>query len=257
MKRSLSTVAVALAAVVALGATAPAASAAGKTGKPSVTKTAKSVKTIKVVKADKRLIDAKRAVAALVARKDAALVSAGVYAVDSGIAQAADVQANVGTDRAHLAELGRTAAAATTLAAVRAVDAQVRQVRPENYAVVVNGLRQAADFQDVAAANPAVIADLEAQATAKEGEGYDVTAVRQLLADATAANDQVAPLATAAIAKGIALTALSAQPQQVAFSADVAAAGDLLEQVAADLQAATDALAAMVPAAPVTEQPVA
>lgn len=252
MKRSFSTAAVALAAVVSIGATAPAASAAGKTTtKPAVTK------TVKPVKVDKRLLVAKRAVSALSTHKDAALVAAGQYAADSGIAQAPEVQANVEGDRVYLAGLATKAAAATTLAAVRVVDAQVRQVRPENYAVVVNGLRQAAHFQGFAVTTPAEIADLAAQADVKEGEGYDVTAVRQLLAEATSANDQVAPLAASAVEKGVALNALTPQAQQVAFSVDIASAGGLLDTITADLQAVVDALAAMVPVVePVTEAPV-
>ena len=245
MKRSFSTAAVALAAVVSVGATQPAASAARKPAKPAVTN------VVKVVKLDRRLVDAKRAVAALVVHKDAALVTASRFAADSGIAQVAEVQANVESDRVYLAGLKTSAAAANPLAAVRAVDAQVRQVRPENYGVVVNGLRQAAHFQDLAAANLALVADQAARADATQAEGYDVTTVRQVLADATSANDQVAPLAAAAVEKGVRLNALSAQDLQVTFSADVAAAGDLLATVAGHLQAATDVLAAMVPAEPV------
>lgn len=256
MKRTLSTVAVALVALASTGVTATAASAAGRPStKPAVSRADKPVTTLR---SDRRIVAARRAVSSLVVRKDAALVAADQYAAGSGITDAAAVQDNVADDRAHLADLRTAAATAITLAAVRAVDAQVRQVRPEIYAVVVNGLRQAGHFQELAASNPALVSDLALEADAKEAQGHDVTTVRQLLSEAATANEAVAPHVARAIEQGIVLDALSSRSLQVEFSTDVAAAGDLLDVVATNLQEAGDSLAAMVPVTePDSEDPVA
>ena len=246
MKRTsfLAIAAVALAVVtLAPGSTATAAPGGKgtKTGSP-------------VVKADKRLATEQRKVTTSIATKDAALRRVKVTQLPVG---ATEVAANIAADRVALGELGNAALAATTLADVRLVGTQVNAVRPEVYAVVVNGLRQSVRFEQVAADNAVAVTDLAAQADAKELEGFDVTGVRDLLASATLANDEAAALVPAIVEQGLALTAFSPREAKDAFTADVDAAGALLDTVEEQLLLASAALAAMVPATDVDPAPAA
>jgi len=231
----------ALTAGVSLGiAAGPAASAApGDAGSPKAH-----------AKADKRLAVAKKVVLSHVAHKDAALarVSKKISHAHLAAALADAVAANSSGDRAALGELGAAAKAAATVSDVRAVGAQVRHVSPEVYSVVVNGLRRAVHFDELVAANAAAVADLSAQADAKELEGYDVSAVREMLASAAMANDNAAASTSAAVDKGMTLTAFGSHEERTGFQAGLAAAGESLDAVEEQLQAAADALAAMVPA---------
>ena len=238
MKRYLFAAAAATVAV-SLGASAPAASAAANSN---------SGKT--VVHAEKRLAVEKRKVLSHVAHEDAALarVAKKLTHAEIAAAQADAVAANVSGDRAALGDLGAAVASAATVTEVRAIGDQVRDARAQVYSQVVNRLRQAARFEHRTAANTAAIADLTAQADAKELEGYDVTAVRDALASAATANDAAAAYTSAAVDKGLALTAFSSREDEAAFRADLAAAGESLDAVEEHLEAAADALAAMVPA---------
>lgn len=196
---------------------------------------------------DKRLAAEKRAVASQAATKDAALVRAVRAVTRAGVAVGAeDVLANIAADRLALAGLAADAAAATTVTDVRLVGDQVRAVRPETYSVVVNGLRQAAAFEIRVADNADALAALGAAADAAELDGADVTAVRDLLAAASLANDEAATQAAAALESGVLLTAFSTQEERAAFSDAVAAAGDALDVVAEQLALAEEALSALV-----------
>ena len=243
MKRSsLLAVAAAALAVVTL---APASTATAAPG-------GKGPKTSAVVKADKRLATEQRKVTSSVATKDAALRRVKVDRLPVG---ATEVAANVAADRAALGALKDEALAATTVADVRLVGARVNAVRPEVYAVVVNGLRQAVRFEQVSADNLVAVTDLAAQADAKELEGFDVTGVRELLAAAALANDEAAALVPGIVEQGLVLTAFSPREARDAFTADLEAAGDLLDSVEEQLMAASAALAAMVPATVVEPAP--
>jgi hypothetical protein len=257
--------AAALTGILALSITAPAASAAGqgkgvgaaKSAPAKGTKT-KPSKPAKPAKPSKALVAKQRAVTAQITRLDLALARQAGVVSTSGIAVAETVLANISGDRAVLAGYATSLAAATTSTEVAAVDALVRSLRPEVYSVVVNGLRQAAHFDEVTVANDATIAELTVAAAAKELEGHDVTAVRELLLAAQATNAEVPALTAAIVDRGVLLDALSLTADRAAFTDAVAAAGTALDSVAADLQLASDALAAMVPAEPepVAEEPV-
>ena len=258
MKRSslVALAAVALTAVVAVGLPSSASAAPG--GKGPKSGSANTVKST-TAKADRLLSSERTKVARRVASKDAALVRAARTVTRATLTVGeAEVLANVAADRTALAALKAAAGSATTVSDVRLVGAQVQAVRPEVYDVVVNGLRQAVHFQEVAAANTAAVTDLTTQTDAKELEGYDVLAVRDLLASATTANDQADVLAGSVIDQGLVLTAFSTHADRTAFSDDVETAGTLLDTVAEQLTLVTDALAAMVPAEePVAEEPLA
>lgn len=247
-KRPSFLAAAALAAVVAVGLPASASAApGGKAPKPAPTK------VVKVAKADRQLSTERRQVLSVISTKDAALVRAARTVTRSALTVGEpEVLANIAADRTALTQLKAAASSATTLTAVRLIGADARAVRPEVYSVVVNGLRQAVHLQDVAAANGPVLTDLAAQADAKELEGHDVTAVRDLLASATLATDEATTLAASAIDRGLVLTATSTQAQRDAFTGDLETAGTLLDTAEAQLVEARDALAAMVP----TEEPV-
>ncbi len=178
MKRSslLAIAAVALAAVTLAPASTATAAPGGKGTKAGSP----------VVKADKRLATEQRKVTSSIATKDAALRRVKVAQLPVG---ATEVAANIAADRVALGELKDAALVATTVTDVHLVGTQVNAVRPEVYAVVVNGLRQAVRFEQVAADNTVAVTDLAAQADAKELEGFDVTGVRELLGSATLAND--------------------------------------------------------------------
>lgn len=246
MRRTLAPlVAATVSAVLAAGALAPAASAASGTSRGGTS----------MSQADRRLSTEQRKVVSLVTAKDRALarVVREVARKEIAVGQA-EVLANVAADRAALDALRAASVSATTVAEVRALSAQVHAVRPEVYAVVVNGLRQASRFQELVAANAAAISDLAGQADAKRSDGFDVSEVDTLLASAADANDEALALAGSVIDQGVQLTARGDTAAREAFSADVAAAGERLDTVDAHLAAVTDALAAMVP---VAEQPVA
>lgn len=244
-KRSplLATAAVALSAVVAVGLPSSASAAPGGKGpKPAPTK------VVKVAKADKQLVAERRKVTSLASAKNAALIRAAQTVSRSSLTVGEpEVLANIAADRTAVAALNADASSATSVSAVRLVGAQVRAVRPEVYSVVVNGLRQAVHLQDVAGANTAAIADLTAQADAKELEGYDTTAVRDLLASATLANDEATTTASIVVDQGLSLTAFSTLADRDTFTGNLEATGTLLDTVEAQLLHATDALTAMVP----------
>lgn len=251
MKRSslVAVAAVALTAVVGGGLPTSASAAPGSKGPKS--------SSTKVVKADRLLTSERTKVTRLVSSRDAALVRAARTVTRAALSVGeAELLANVAADRTALAALKAAAGTATTLSDVRLIGAQVQAVRPEVYDVVVNGLRQAGRFQEVAAANTTAITDLTTQADAKALEGYDVLAVRDPLASATAANDQTVVLAGSVLDQGLVLTAFSTLADRAAFSDDLATAGTLLDTVAGQLLLVSDALAAMVPAEePVVEEP--
>jgi hypothetical protein len=243
-------VTVALGIALSLGATTPAA-----TAKPHKDRPAAAAKAGKLTKAERHLAVAQRTALRRIDRKDTRLSRYADRITAAELADGALVLGNIAADQAALAELGTTVEAATTRAEVRALDAQVRKVHPSTYATVLSGLRLAAHFDEVVAENLVAITELTAAADAKELEGYDVSAVRTALAAAQAANDQVAPLTAAAVAKGVALTARSTHAEKAAFRADLAAAGDLLDTVEEQLQAAEDALA-LLTTLPVVTDPV-
>lgn len=233
-----------LTAAVVITPLLPASAAAGHAHAAS--SHAKPGKPVPSNPADKRLAAEKRAVASQVATKDAALARAVRNVTRAGLAVGAeDVLANLAADRLALAGLAAEAAAATTVTDVRLVGDQVRAVRPETYSVVVNGLRQAAAFETRVADNADALAALGAAADIAELDGADVTAVRDLLATATLANDEAATQAAAALGTGVLLTAFSTQEERAAFSAAVAAAGDALDVVETQLALAETALAGL------------
>ena len=194
---------------------------------------------------DRQLTAAQRAVAAQVKAKDAGLVRAVRTVTRAELVVGEDLLATIETDRAALAALGADAAAATTVADVRAVGEQVKTVRPETYAILVTGLRQAARAEAKVADNDLAIADLASAADAAELEGADVTAVRAALDAATLANDEALTQVYAATDAGVLLGAFSPREDRDAFAAAVHTAGDALEVVEEQLELAAAALEAL------------
>jgi hypothetical protein len=239
-RRSLTVVAAGLAAAAAFGLSAQIADAARPAPKPHThTKVSKDAHLLAV---------AKKTVLQEIARKDAALVR---VVKDSRLRHldataASTIRANATADRAGLASLKNTASAATTVAGARTVAAQVKLVRPEVYNNVVNGAAKAAMIQATVAQNATEIADLTAQADAKEAGGFDVTAVRTALAAATAANTEAAGAATGATELALKLTATATNANLSALRAGLHTADAALVVVDEQVQAAGAELAALV-----------
>lgn len=226
-----------LAATVSVGATVPAASAAGQGRAHATAKGSAGKLTLEL-----------RKVQSLATAKDRGLSRAARTVVRAQLPVGEpEVLANIAADRTAVAQLSAAATTGSTLEELRGVSTQLRAVRPETYSLVVNGLRQAALFQEVAAGNTTAIAELTGQVDAKELEGYDVTATRTLLAEAESANDTAVPLAGQVIDQGLLLTAFSAESDREAFSTTLAQAGAQLDTVESDLQLVSEAIAAMVP----------
>jgi hypothetical protein len=114
------------------------------------------------------------------------------------------------------------------------------------YNLVVNGVAKAARAQAAVTENATKIADLTAQTDAKEAVGFDVTAVRTALADATSSNGKAAEGATDATNVALKLTATATNADLYALRARLHTTDVALAVVAKQLQAAQDALAAMV-----------
>lgn len=202
---------------------------------------------VKVDKQARLLAIAKKTVQQEIARKDVALVR---VVKDSRLRHldattAGTIRANATADRAALATLKSSVSAATTVADVRSVAAKLKLVRPEVYNLAVNAATKAVYVQSRVARNAAKIADLTAQADAKEAAGSDVTAVRTALADATAANNKAAEAATNATALALKLTATATKTDLSALNAQLRTTDVTLYVVYKQLQAAAAALAAL------------
>jgi hypothetical protein len=203
---------------------------------------------VKVNKQARLLAIAKKTVQQEIARQDVALVR---VVKDSRLRHldattAGTIRANATADRAGLAALKNSTSAATTVAEVRSVAAKVKLVRPEVYNLAVNAATKAAWIQTTVARNTTKIADLTAQADAKEAGGSDVTAVRTALADATASNLKAAEAATDASELAVKLTATATKADLSALGARLHTADVALYVVYKQLKAAADALAALV-----------
>lgn len=251
MKRSTLTTlaATVLAASVSFGVVAPAASAAPHAGADKSGTHAKAQN-----KDDKRLLNEQRKVTREAARKNVALSRVEKHrtlgALEDSVADG--VRANITADKTALARQATAASSATNLTGVRAVGRQVRAVRPGVYVIVVSDLRRADRFEAKIAEKSVVIAELAAQADAKELEGYDVTDVRTALQAATAANDEAATAVSSGVAQAVTLTATSPRADLLAVKHSLGSAGELLDVVEQQIQLAADTLAAMAPA----EEPV-
>ena len=148
IKNSTRVAALATAAVLALGLGAPSSFAAPHAHPVHATahgKTAHGKTAAQARRADR----AATQVARQAARKERALLLFTRDARFHGIAgdQKTTVQGNAQADHDALAALADDAAAATTVADVQAVAAQVRAYRPVGYVVVENRLRHAAQLQ--------------------------------------------------------------------------------------------------------------
>jgi len=246
-----------LSSAVVLGAVAPAAAApADSPRKVHVTKTskpAKPVKSVKVSKEARRLAAEQTKVAREISRKDAflgrVLGSDSLATLDS----ADTIGANIVADRALLDSYRAPVASATTLSEVRTVAADVSAVRPEVYRILIGGLVAADEAAATVAANEAVLADLAAQADAKELEGFDVTDVRAVLDAAVVANIDAGTAADAVrlLAEGV--TATSPRGDLKALHAALETAADALEVVAEQVLVAEEALLAAPVSEPVVE----
>lgn len=245
MKRTFRAVVVAaLTAAVALGVTAPAATAAPK-GKSAHVKTVKTKATkahVKVDRAAHKLAIAQRQVVRDIERKDAGLVRAArdhrLAALAVEVADA--IRTNVAADRAELTALKAAVLAADATVDLRQVRADLRDVRPEVYVLVVNVAREVAQTQSEVDANGALLAEAALA-------GSDVTA-------AQADNDVAGVLAASALETVLGAGATDGKALVHEARADLAAAGVLLEAVAAFLAAPVEE--APVEEAPVEEVPV-
>lgn len=228
-----------VAASIALGA-APAATAASPRahghaahaqlahGPSKPVKAVKPVKPVKpVTKEDRRLALAKTLLTAEVARKDVALArvstSQTLTLVDPTDADV--VRAEVAADRANLVTLRSAVTAAVTLSDVAAVSAQVAQVRPETYNVVLGALLTVAKQRATLTEHQAQADDLTAQADALEAQGSDVSAVRAALDAAAVADADADAAATLAHDLALALTATSPVQARAAVAEQLAAIG--------------------------------
>lgn len=124
----------------------------------------------------------------------------------------AGVVANVAADHTALDALAAAVDAATTRDELTSLRTQVRDVRPENYAVVVAALRSAVRLS-------AAIADLR---TAWAGD-----------ADTLAQLDAADALVASATEKALAVTAASSKADLRAVRADLSAAHDIVDALQA------------------------
>lgn len=196
MKNTTRAAAAALAAAVALGISAPAATARPDHGggKPDHS-------VAKPPKGDRKFANDQRHALKQVARLDAQLAKAVVESRVGRLVPVNDVDVktavldNAAADRAALAETLTTVRAATPGFDFKALRDDLRGVRPENYRIVTNALRKAAEIDadaddlggsvDVDAALDAAVA--EAVLITARSAKSDLASVFAHLADAEAA----------------------------------------------------------------------
>lgn len=177
MKNTTRTAAAAFAVAIALGITAPAATArpghgGGKPDHAHVTKPPKG---------DRKFALEQRNALSQVARLDAQIAKAVVESRVGRLAPVNDVDVktavldNTAADRAALAETAATVRAAAPGFDFAALRDDLRGVRPENYRIVTNALRQAAEI-DAAADALGGSADVDAAIDAAVAAAVLVTA---------------------------------------------------------------------------------
>jgi hypothetical protein len=220
MSRTTRTAA-ALAAVAALGLAAPAASAAPHQhgGHSSVAHHQggkhKPAKPAKLTQAQKKVAQQVDTLDRRLAR-----VVGGSMLTRLPADERSQVTANVTADRAALAGLGSTAAAATSVADLAPVTRALRSVRPESYAAAVAALRQVARLDQRVADNTAALAAVDGDAS-----------------DAVTANEAAATALAGAEAHALAVTASSSRADLRLLHVDLVTAHralDLVEQLLGD-----------------------
>lgn len=151
MKNTTRAAAAAFAAAIALGITAPAATARpGHDGKPDHSD------VVKPPKGDRKFAIEQRNALAQIARLDKQITRAVVESRVGRLVPVNDVDvrtavlANAAADRAALAETAATVQAAAPGFDFKALRGDLHGVRPENYRIVTNALRQAAEIDAAA-----------------------------------------------------------------------------------------------------------